>query len=98
MKIMFSAGEASGDTHAASVAKALKTQYPDVEMLGMGGAKMEAEGVKIVYNIDQLGIIGIIEIVKALPKFFALRDHLKAVMMEEKPDVLVCVDYPGFNM
>lgn len=98
MKIMFSAGEASGDIHAASVAKALKAQYPDVEMLGMGGAKMEAEGVKIVYHIDQLGIIGLVEIVKSLPKFFALRDHLKAVMAEEKPDVLVCVDYPGFNM
>ena len=98
MKIMFSAGEASGDIHAASVAKALKTQYPDVEMLGMGGAKMEAEGVKIVYHIDQLGIIGLVEIIKALPKFFALRDHLKEVMIKEKPDVLVCVDYPGFNM
>ena len=45
MKVMFSAGEASGDTHAASVAGALKTLYPEVTMLGMGGSRMAAAGV-----------------------------------------------------
>ena len=98
MKIMFSAGEASGDTHAASVAKALKEIYPDVEMIGMGGQLMAAQGVKLVYDIKDLGFIGIVEIIKALPFFFKLRSHLKTIMMQEKPDVLVCVDYPGFNM
>lgn len=98
MKIMFSAGEASGDTHAASVAKSLKELYPHVDMLGMGGEKMEEVGVRIVYNIDQLGYIGIIEILKALPSFFKLRAFLKEIMIKEKPDVFVCVDYPGFNM
>lgn len=98
MKVMFSAGEASGDTHAASVAGALKTLYPEVTMLGMGGSRMAAAGVNIVYDIKQLGYIGIVEIVKALPSFFKLRAYLKDIMMREKPDVLVCVDYPGFNM
>lgn len=98
MKIMFSAGEASGDTHAASVANALKELVPDVEMLGMGGLKMQEAGVRIVYDIENLGYIGIVEIIKALPNFFKLRSFLKKVMMEERPDVLVCVDYPGFNM
>lgn len=98
MKIMFSAGEASGDTHAASVAKSLKELYPHVDMLGMGGEKMEEAGVRIVYNIDRLGYIGIIEILKALPSFFKLRAFLKEIMIKEKPDVFVCVDYPGFNM
>ena len=98
MKVMFSAGEASGDTHAASVANALKEIDPSVDMFGMGGTLMERAGVRIVYDIKNLGVIGIVEIVKSLPKFFKLRTYLKRVMMKEKPDILVCVDYPGFNM
>lgn len=98
MKVMFSAGEASGDVHAASVAKALKQAFPDVDMLGMGGTLMKEAGVNIIYDIKKLGFIGFVEIVKALPSFFKLRAYLKEIMIREKPDVLVCVDYPGFNM
>lgn len=98
MKVIFSAGEASGDTHAASVAKALKNVYPEVTMFGMGGSRMAEAGVQIVYDIKQLGYIGIVEIIKHLPSFFKLRTFLKETMLREKPDVLVCVDYPGFNM
>lgn len=98
MKVMFSAGEASGDTHAASVAKALRQICPDVTMFGMGGDLMAAQGVDIIYDIKNLGYIGIVEIVKALPEFFKLRRFLKEAMMRERPDVVVCVDYPGFNM
>lgn len=95
---MFSAGEASGDTHGASVAKALREVYPSVEMFGMGGILMDEAGVRIVYDIKNLGVIGLVEIVKSLPKFFKLRTYLKRIMMKERPDVLVCIDYPGFNM
>lgn len=95
---MFSAGEASGDTHGASVAKALREVYPSVEMFGMGGTLMDEAGVRIVYDIKNLGVIGLVEIVKSLPKFFKLRTYLKRIMMKERPDVLVCIDYPGFNM
>ena len=59
MKVMFSAGEASGDTHAASVANALKEIDPSVDMFGMGGTLMERAGVRIVYDIKNLGVIGI---------------------------------------
>ena len=75
MKVMFSAGEASGDTHAASVANALKEIDPSVDMFGMGGTLMERAGVRIVYDIKNLGVIGIVEIVKSLPKFFKLRTY-----------------------
>lgn len=98
MKIMFSAGEASGDTHGASVAKALKELDPTIQMLGMGGTLMEQVGVRIVYDIKNLGVIGLVEIIKSLPKFFKLRSYLKEIMLKEKPDALVCIDYPGFNM
>ena len=98
MKIMFSAGEASGDTHGASVAKALLSKHLDATLFGMGGDLMKAAGVDIIYDIEQLGFIGIVEIIKHLPTFFKLRTFLKEAMLLEKPDVLVCIDYPGFNM
>lgn len=98
MKIMFSAGEASGDMHAAAVAAKIKEIAPETELFGMGGAGMERAGVRIIYDIKELGIIGLVEVLKHLPLFFKLRDLLKEAMLREKPDALVCVDYPGFNM
>ena len=98
MKIMFSAGEASGDMHGANIARAIKNLAPETELLGMGGSKMAAAGVKIVYDIKDLGFIGIGEIIRKIPFFFKLRSFLVHTMQTEKPDVLVCIDYPGFNM
>ncbi len=98
MKIMMSAGEASGDMHAAAVAAEIKRIRPDAEIFGMGGELMKQSGVRIIYDIENLGIIGIVEILKHIPFFFHLRDMLRQAMIDEKPDVLVCIDYPGFNM
>ncbi len=98
MKIMFSAGEASGDMHAAAVAAEIRRLRPEAELFGMGGSGMARAGVRIIYDIQNLGIIGVVEVIKHLPLFFRLRDLLRDAMIREKPDVLVCVDYPGFNM
>lgn len=95
---MFSAGEASGDLHGANLARALKQLEPDISLIGMGGERMKDAGVDIVYDIDNLGVIGIGEIIRKIPFFFRLRDFLVDTMRREKPDVLVCIDYPGFNM
>lgn len=98
MKVMFSAGEASGDMHAAAVASEIRRLCPEAELFGMGGSAMARAGVRIIYDIQNLGIIGVVEVIRHLPLFFRLRDLLRKAMEEERPDVLVCVDYPGFNM
>lgn len=98
MKIMLSAGEASGDLHGANLAESLKAVDPQVELIGMGGEQMRKAGVRIVYDIKNLGVIGIGEIIKKIPFFYKLRTFLVNTMKEEKPDALVCIDYPGFNM
>ena len=98
MKIMLSAGEASGDLHGANLAEALKAVDPQIELIGMGGEQMRKAGVRIVYDIKNLGVIGIGEIIKKIPFFYKLRNFLVNTMKEEKPDALVCIDYPGFNM
>lgn len=97
-KIMISVGEASGDLHGASVANALKLQQPDVRIFGMGGDQMRAAGVEIVYDIKDLGVIGLVEVIKNLPRLFRLRDSLGELMEKERPDALVIIDYPGFNV
>lgn len=97
-KVMISVGEASGDLHGANVAKALKEIQPDIEIFGMGGRDMRAAGVEILYDVADLGVIGFVEVVKNLPRLFRLRDMLVAEMKARRPDVLVVIDYPDFNM
>ncbi|HWQ61206.1 MAG TPA: lipid-A-disaccharide synthase, partial [Negativicutes bacterium] len=96
-KILISAGEASGDLNGASLASALKVRQPGARIFGMGGEMMRAAGVEIVYDIADLGVMGIVEVAKSLPKLFRLRDFLADWMARERPDVLVVIDYPGFN-
>ncbi|SDE98854.1 lipid-A-disaccharide synthase [Sporolituus thermophilus] len=97
-KVMLSVGEASGDLHGASLAAALKTLCPDIKLIGMGGQAMRAAGVEIIYDIADLGVIGLVEVLKNLRKLFKLRDMLADYLERERPDVLVVIDYPGFNM
>lgn len=97
-KVMICAGEASGDLHGASVADDLKTMDPQIELLGMGGSHMRTAGVDIVYDIADIGVMGFVEILWNLPKFFRLRDYLSKVMDERRPDVVLLIDYGGFNM
>lgn len=96
-KIMFSVGEASGDLHGANVAAAIKEICPEALLFGMGGAKMRSAGVDVVYDIKDLGVIGVVEVIKNLRRLFKLRDMLADLMDTEKPDALVVIDYPGFN-
>ncbi len=98
MKIMISAGEASGDLHGASVAAALKEIAPSVEVFGMGGSAMAQAGVEILYDIADLGVMGLVEVLRNLPKLFRVRALLKRAMQKRRPDVLVVIDYPGFNV
>ncbi len=97
-KVMISVGEASGDLHGASVASALRAREPDIRIFGMGGNMMQAAGVELVYDIADLGVMGLVEVLKSLPKLLRLRAFLADAMRREKPDVLVIIDYPGFNV
>ena len=97
-KVMICAGEASGDLHGASVASDLKNLDPQIELLGMGGSHMRSAGVDIVYDIADIGVMGFVEILRNLPRFFRLREYLSRIMDERRPDVILLIDYGGFNM
>ena len=97
-KILISAGEASGDIHAAAVTAALKQIDSSVEVFGMGGDALRAAGGEVLFDIKDHGVMGFVEVTKKLPDLFKLRSDFARVMDERKPDCLVVVDYPGFNM
>lgn len=95
--ILLSAGEASGDLLAGNLAKALFTRNPDLTLVGMGGKKMADAGVDIIFDAASMSIVGI----------FAILTHLKTIRLalkkiayqldNHRPDLVVIVDYPGFN-
>ena len=75
-KIMFSAGEVSGDLHGAAIAKALKKIQPESKLFGFGGEKMRAAGVNILYDMQDYNVMGFWEVLKNLRRMFKLRDNL----------------------
>ena len=97
MKIMMSAGEASGDLHGARLAKEMLEMEPDVELFGFGGAKMAEAGVRLVRDCRDYSIMGVWEVVLGLSRLLQLEKTLVESMREEKPDLLIIIDYPDFN-
>lgn len=95
--VMFSAGEASGDRHAANLFLALKKRLPAAQGVGMGGAAMRQAGIKLCYDSTDIAVIGVIEVVK---HYFEIRRALalmKRRLASTRPDLLICVDYKEFN-
>lgn len=95
--ILFSAGESSGDQHAANVFLELKKRQPDIRGIGMGGSKMRQAGIEIYYDSSNIGVIGVVEVLKhygEIRKALKLMQHIVAT---ERPDLLICVDYKEFN-
>jgi lipid-A-disaccharide synthase len=95
---MLIAGEASGDLLAAELASALRGKLPDAQFFGAGGAKMSAAGVELAFDLTQHSVIGITDVLKNILKFRRLFNQLLALAIERKPDVVIGVDYGGFNL
>ena len=97
---MVVAGEASGDAHAAKLVEALRAFAPETnfEFFGATGAKMRAANVETIVNADNLSIVGLPEIARALPMFWKTFQKLKKAAIERKPDAVVLVDFPDFNL
>lgn len=97
---MLVAGEASGDAHAAALVRALRSCAPDIsfEFYGSTGAQMRAAGVETVVRADKLAILGLLEIGRALPKFWRAFRTLRRAAIERRPDAVIFVDWPDFNL
>ena len=97
-KVFISAGEASGDLHAAALTRAILQRDPTVQVFGMGGDALAAAGGEVVFNYKDYSVMGFVEVLQSLPRLFGLKKAFRRLMEERKPDVFVTVDYPDFNM
>ncbi len=98
VKFFVITGEASGDLHASFLIKEIKKRLPESRFFGIGGKKMEDEGVKLFFNIEKISVVGFWE---AFMKVGNIRKILRSIvekMRSMKPDALILVDFPGFNL
>ncbi|MEA2101764.1 MAG: lipid-A-disaccharide synthase [Thermodesulfobacteriota bacterium] len=95
---MMVAGEASADRHASRVIRELNLRFDRPEIFGMGGPMMEAEGMECIYKINDLSVMGFSDVFSRLKKIFRVYTGVKGLISERKPDILIPVDLPDFNM
>ena len=97
-RVVIIAGEESGDMHAAVLINQLKAKYPNIEISGIGGKHMQAAGAELISDLAQFGVTGVTEVIRHFnvvrKAFVAIKKHLE----HQKPDLLLLVDYPGFNL
>lgn len=97
-KIVIIAGESSGDLHASHLIKNLKQISDNIKVSGLGGKLMKEAGAEIYYDLTDIAVIGFFEILKNLSKFKTAFRLLLEKIDEIKPDVVILIDYPGFNL
>ena len=96
-KIFISAGEPSGDFLGGKLIKQLKRLDPDVQLMGIGGFQMQAQGLTSLFPMEELSLMGLLEVI---PHLFSIHKRLNetvAAICREKPDVVVTIDAPGFH-
>lgn len=98
LRLLIVAGEASGDMHAAGVIKAIREIEPDAEIFGIGGDQMRAAGMELLYHINDMAILGFTEVLKHLPFIRRVMRGLVQQARQRRPDVVILIDYPGFNL
>ncbi|HKS73434.1 MAG TPA: lipid-A-disaccharide synthase [Terriglobales bacterium] len=97
MRILISAGEASGEMYGAQLIEALRRQDSSLEFFGVGGERMRAAGCDTVVDAKDLAVVGISEILSHLPKIYRLFHHLIAEADRRQPDLAIVIDSPAFN-
>ncbi|MGC4037164.1 MAG: lipid-A-disaccharide synthase [Chitinophagaceae bacterium] len=98
MKYYIIAGEASGDLHGSNLIKELKKKDTAADIRCWGGDLMQSAGAKLVKHYRDLAFMGFIEVVKNLPTIFRNLKFCKEDILQYKPDALILIDYPGFNL
>jgi lipid-A-disaccharide synthase len=94
---MFSAGESSGDQHAANLFLELKKLRPDVQGIGMGSKHMAEAGIDVRFDSSSIAVISVVEVIKHYGEISRALNLMQKIVKNERPDLLICVDYKEFN-
>jgi lipid-A-disaccharide synthase len=97
-RVLFVAGEASGDLHAAGVAAALRRVRPELSLIAVGGRRLAEQGVELIHRDNQLGVMGFLEVLRHVPRHFALLRTIRSMLERREIALVILIDYPGFNM
>jgi lipid-A-disaccharide synthase len=95
---MIIAGETSGDLHGSGVVRELRRLAPGVDVYGIGGDRMLQEGMECLIHVSRLSFMGFVEVLRNLPVVREAQKTMEALLESRRPDVLVLIDYPGFNL
>ncbi|GHB20177.1 lipid-A-disaccharide synthase [Salinicola rhizosphaerae] len=98
MRVYLVAGELSGDNLGAGLIQALKRRYGEIECRGIGGPRMQAEGLVSLYPLETLSVMGFVEVLKHLPRLVKVRRHLKQDAIAWRPDIMIGIDSPDFTI
>ena len=97
MRVFLSAGEPSGDHHAAVLVRELRARRPDVECVGLGGPCLEAAGCRLVADLTRLAVMWFLRVILSIHRFVDLARRAERSFIDARPDVCVLVDFPGFH-
>ncbi len=98
MRVLISAGEASGDLYAAAVVRALRARHPDAEFFGCAGPRMQEAGVRPIIDMRSIAVVGLVEVVRHIPRILGQFRRLVQAIPKEHPEIAILTDAPDFNL